>query len=35
MTPEQIAEIINHIDAMGFMVGGFVLALIVAATWRG
>ena len=31
----QFAELLNHIDQAGYLVGGLLLALIFAVTWKG
>lgn len=35
MTPEQLAEIVLHIDSAAAGIMGLILAVIVASTWRG
>ncbi len=35
MDATQFATLLGHIDGASTMVGGFLLALIVASTWRG
>lgn len=35
MTPEQFQTLIDAINNNGYMIAGFVSALIFAVTWRG
>jgi len=35
LTSDQWTALLQHISNIGFFLGGIVLALIVAATWKG